>query len=200
MRVPVSDNGEDSLRSARDALIKRQGVGARYDAPDAPAQSLAWARLGTAYFARCLAALSDRELMAPSLKPDWSRSAIVAQTGYHARNLATVLETVRTARPLAMNSDLSIEPSSDQILSGTCLPARALRHLYQHSAVHLNVEWRDLSSEHWSTNVVLNSQTTVHLSGTPRSRALLIWANALALDSVGRSSDVPRELRAFLAL
>lgn len=51
--------------AAREALKARQGKGARYDAPNAPAEDLLLARRGTAHFARKLMELPDAELYAP---------------------------------------------------------------------------------------------------------------------------------------
>ena len=54
---------------ARAALKARQGKGARYDSPAAPAEALLLARLETAYFSHKINALSEAELDAPSLLP-----------------------------------------------------------------------------------------------------------------------------------
>jgi maleylpyruvate isomerase len=64
------DQGEEEARAL---LRERQGAGARYDSPIAPARDLLWARRGTAYFARKLNELSDSELDAPSRVAGWSR-------------------------------------------------------------------------------------------------------------------------------
>ena len=37
--------------------------------------------------------------------------------------------------------------------SSVPLPVVALRNLHAHAAVHLDVEWRDLGSDHWSDAV-----------------------------------------------
>src|SRR5277367_5455137 len=62
----TSVTGADPETLARTRLRERQGAGARYDAPTAPAADLLLARRGTAYFARQLNALSDIELDGPS--------------------------------------------------------------------------------------------------------------------------------------
>jgi hypothetical protein len=47
-------------------------------------------------------------------------------------------------------------------------PARALRNLCQHAAIHLNVEWRDPTDEQWAHQVRTAQGRTVPVSQTPR--------------------------------
>ncbi|MBP7002177.1 maleylpyruvate isomerase family mycothiol-dependent enzyme [Amaricoccus sp.] len=82
--------------AAREALRARQGAGARYAAAAAPARELAWARRGTAYFARKLRELTEAELTGPSLLPGWTRAHVIAHVGYNARALAQRVE-IRSA-------------------------------------------------------------------------------------------------------
>src|SRR5699024_8109108 len=135
----------DSLDGARAALRARQGAGARYDSPNAPATELAWARGGTAYFARKLGGLTDDALIGPSLLPGWNRAALVAHVGYNARALTRLCEWARTGTETPMYA--STEQRGAEIERGATLPPRALRHLFSHSEVHLSVEWRDLDDE-----------------------------------------------------
>jgi maleylpyruvate isomerase len=87
---------------ARAALRLRQGVGARYDAASAPAEDLLLARRGTAYFARRLAALDDGALDGSAARGGVSRRWVIAQLGYHARDMAQRVASGRGAmiRPL----------------------------------------------------------------------------------------------------
>ncbi len=167
---------------ARAALIARQGAGARYDAETAPAETLAMARAGTAYFARLLNDLPDAALDAPSGRAGWLRRAVVAETGYHARRLGLFIGAVRAG---AMPDPTLHVPARD-IASGTTLPHRGLRHLNEHAAVHLNVEWRDMADADWELNVA-----GIALRDTPHLRARLLWQNALDLNAGGRVRDVP---------
>ena len=140
----MSISAEDAARAA---LRQRQGPGARYDSPNAPAKELTWARRGTAYFARVLAQLPDSELDRPSLLPGWSRRHVIAHVGYNARALTRLLTWARTGVETPMYA--SPEQRAAEIESGATLPARALRSLFSHSEVHLNVAWRDLPDEAW---------------------------------------------------
>lgn len=176
-----------TLETAREDLNRRQGKGARYDAPIAPAQDLALARLGTAYFARSLSNLMDADLDQPSRRRGWSRRQIIAQTGYHARFLAQALEQVGTAP----TDTAQILPSKDHVALGATLPARALRHLVQHSAVHLNVTWRDLGADVWDAELKVADHSALFVRDTALLRARLVWGNALALGAGGRRCDVP---------
>lgn len=49
----------------------------------------------------------------------------------------------------------------ENIAFGATLPSHALRYLFQHSVVHLNVEWRDLSEAGWAASVLTESQTAI---------------------------------------
>ena len=81
-----------TLDQARAELRARQGRGARYDAPEAPAAALALARSGTAYFARKLNALSDADLYQPSQIPGQIRAHLICAVAYQARALARQAE------------------------------------------------------------------------------------------------------------
>lgn len=177
-----------TLDSAREALRLRQGLGARYDAPGAPAEALDWARRGTAYFARKLNELSDADLARPSRVPDWTRRSVVACTAYHARMLTRVTETARTG--LIREPYASPGQRDEEIEDGATLPSGALRHLAAHAAVHLNVEWRDLSSEAW--DAPLSFAGTPAARATPWLRARQVWLRALDLRNGADPRDFPR--------
>ncbi|NTZ64109.1 MULTISPECIES: maleylpyruvate isomerase N-terminal domain-containing protein [Hyphomicrobiales] len=175
--------------AAREALKARQGKGARYDAPNAPAEDLLLARRGTAHFARKLMELPDAELYAPSAVEGLTRAHVVARIGYDARHQALALEAFGKGEiytlPVLEEQQL---PSLD--LAAT-LPARALRHLFQHSEVHLNVCWRDLTEEQWDREVVLVDGTTVPTRALPGIRAAAVWQGALDLGNGMRDAELP---------
>jgi len=178
--------------SARDALRKRQGNGARYDAPDAPHDDLLLARRGTAYFARQLARLNDSDLAAPSLRAGWSRRHLITHAGYHARALARLIESVRTGvRQPVYTCD---EARLAEIELGATLPARALRSLVHHAAIHLDVEWRDLQSSQWSEPLSLLDGTQITVRDTPFIRAREVWQCAIDLSNGARAADIPPTL------
>ncbi|MDI6028765.1 hypothetical protein QBK99_21555 [Corticibacterium sp. UT-5YL-CI-8] len=80
-----------------------------------------------------------------------------------------------------------------------CLTGSVLRgnqhYLFQHSEVHLNVEWRDLSEAGWMASVRALNGELVPVARTPWLRAREIWLRALDLDVGGTSVDVPEEFR-----
>lgn len=179
-------------QAARDALRARQGIGARYDAPSAPADTLVLARRGTAYFSRKLNELRDDELDAPSLVAGWSRRHVVAQVCYHARALARLTEGANEGVDVPMYQ--SISDRDDEIALGATLPARALRTLFDHTEVHLNVIWRDLSDAKWSSTVSMQGGQLVPLPATVLSRAQEVWTRSVQLDNGGSMRDFPKEL------
>ena len=158
---------ETTLESAREQLRRRQGLGARYDAPGSPARDLDWSRRGTAYFARKLNELSDADLDGDSRVPGWSRRHVVAFTAYHARMLTRVTETARTG--IAVSLFATDSQRDEEIEDGATLPSSALRHLVAHADVHLNVEWRDLTTEQWDRRLPFKSPANAR--ETPWMRA-----------------------------
>lgn len=181
-----------SLEAARAALRSRQGSGARYDAGNAPARELDWARRGTAYFARLLNEIGDAEFDKPSVLPMVSRRHIIAHIGYHARLLSKIVGWVRSNRDghLPFNAEVDLEDVRQQ----ATLPARALRNLFVHSGVHLDVEWRDLSDAQWDTSAQDRNGQPIAIRETPCRRARAIWLHAMDLGAGGRFEDMPPDL------
>ncbi len=179
---------------ARAALRERQGAGARYDSPDAPAHRLAWARRGTAYFARVLANLADDELYGPSLLPGWTRAHVVAHVGYNARALTRLVQWARTGVETPMYG--SPAQRGREIERGSTLPAQALRNLFAHAAVHLDVEWRDVAQGQWDNQFVTAQGRTVPLRETAWMRTREVWVHAVDLAAGGSFVDVPTDVRA----
>lgn len=181
-----------SLDDARAELRARQGTGARYDSTGAPARELDWARRGTSYFARILNGLRDDEFDQPSLIPGLSRRYVIAYIGYQARLFG---ETIGWARSHPKDRlPFVIRLDDEEILDRMTLPVRALRYLFEHSAIHLDVEWRDCSDADWNACPSDHSGRIIELRKTPWLRAAAIWLHALDLNSGGRLKDVPAEL------
>ena len=181
-----------ALEQARAALRVRQGGGARYDDPAAPADTLGWARLGTAYFARLLNNLSDQELDAASRVAGWSRRHVVAQVGYQARALTRLTQWAATGKPEPMYASASARMT--EIENGATLPARALRGLFRHAAVHLDVEWRDLPARAWDARLVLPDDRLITARETGWIRAREIWVRSVDLGSDGSFLHMPPAL------
>ena len=178
-----------SDESARAALRARQGAGARYDASAAPAEALLTARRGTSYFARKLNELPDGALDGPSRCEGWSRRHLVAHMGYRARALARLVEAVRTGQGASKADTLEVE-----VAQGKTLQARALRSLFHHASIHLDVEWRDLTDADWDNCVSLGDGREVALSDTPLLWAREVWRGAVDLGNGGRAADLPKGL------
>ncbi|MEM6460714.1 MAG: maleylpyruvate isomerase N-terminal domain-containing protein [Pseudomonadota bacterium] len=181
----------DALEEARAALRLRQGGGARYDAANAPARELDWARRGTAYFARLLNGLDDRQLDRPSALEGVSRRFLVAHVGYHARALSKIVGWARQRPEKTMPDPMLVDAESVERQSTQ--PARALRFLFAHTQVHLNVEWRDLTDTQWDLAVVDVEGRSLAVRSTAWLRARAVWLHALELDAGGRLIDAPAD-------
>lgn len=156
------------------ALKARQGSGARYDAPEAPAEALLAMRRGTAYVARLIDALPDSALTGEV-------AATIARLGYHARACTRLL-----AGDAAWPDETT--RAREQAL-GRTLPPRALRALFTHAARHLDVDLRDLPGPAWAEPLP-DGTATVDL---PNRHARLLWQAALTLG--GRPRDLPEGFR-----
>ena len=94
---------------------------------------------------------------------------------------------------LGLEVETIVEPELflEDIELAATLPAHALRYLFRHSEVHLNVEWRDLPDEGWTRTVRSLDGRFVRIDATPLMRAREIWKAAATLDGSRRSSDIP---------
>ncbi|GAA1797205.1 mycothiol-dependent maleylpyruvate isomerase NagL [Leucobacter iarius] len=147
------------------------------------------ARRATAFFARKLAELSDAELDASTRLPGWTRRHVVAHVGYNARALCRLAFWARTGVPHPMYA--SPGARDREIARGATLQAHALRHLFDHSAVSLSVEWRDTPDAAWRVPVRTATGREVAFSETVWMRLRELWLHAIDLDNGARWDDVP---------
>ena len=150
-----------SLQAARKALIERQGSGARYDAPSAPAHDLLLARRLTAAFARHLNDLPDAELATPA------RAGVVAQIALDARHMSQFIAAIRSG----VETPRLLHPTREDVEQAMSLPPHALRHLFDHTRVHLNVEWRDMTDDDWARPGTDDTGEKFDMADLPRRRA-----------------------------
>jgi maleylpyruvate isomerase len=152
-------------------------------------QALLQARRGTAFFARKLNELSDADLDGDSLLPGWTRRHLTAHIGYNARAIARLVEWAATGVETPMYA--SPEARNHEIEFGATLSPIALRHLFDHSAVHLNVEWRDLPAEAWHHQVKTAQGRTVPAEETVWMRTREVWIHAVDLANGATFTDIP---------
>ncbi|QHK19065.1 maleylpyruvate isomerase family mycothiol-dependent enzyme [Pseudarthrobacter psychrotolerans] len=152
-------------------------------------EALLQARRGTAFFARKLNELTDDELDGPSLLPGWNRRHVTAHIGYNARAIARLLEWASTGVETPMYA--STEARDHEISFGATLSPIALRNLFDHSAVHLNVEWRDLPEQAWHHQVKTAQGREVPAGETVWMRTREVWTHAVDLDNGASFADIP---------
>lgn len=164
---------------------------ARHDQTTDPRlqEQLLQARRGTAFFARKLNELADTELDSGSLLPGWTRRHIVAHVGYNARAIARLIEWAATGVETPMYP--SPEARNHEIEFGATLSPIALRNLFDHSAVHLNVEWRDLPADAWHHKVKTAQGRIVPAEETVWMRTREVWMHAVDLNNGATFSDIP---------
>jgi len=152
-------------------------------------EDLASVRLGTAYFRRALLKLRDEDFAAPSLLPAWRRSQLVAHVGYNARAIARLVTWAATGKETPMYP--SADARAQEIERGATLRPDALRSLCKHEAIDLDVRWRDLPDQSWTTTVVTAQGREVPASETLWMRSREVWLHAVDLDVGGRVEDIP---------
>lgn len=164
---------------------------ARHDQATDPAvlEALATARLGTAYFRRALARLSDDDFDEPSLLPRWSRRHLVAHVGYNARAVARLVTWAATGVETPMYS--SPQARQEEIELGATQRPDALRSLCEHAAIDLDVRWRDLPDERWDEKVVTAQGRIVPVSETLWMRTREVWLHAVDLGVGERIAEIP---------
>ncbi|NWL10431.1 maleylpyruvate isomerase [Paenarthrobacter nitroguajacolicus] len=164
---------------------------ARHDLATDPRlqEDLLQARRGTAFFARKLNELTDAELDGGTLLPGWTRRHVVAHVGYNARAIARLVEWAATGVETPMYP--SPEARNQEIDFGATLSPIALRNLFDHSAVHLSVEWRDLPDASWSNEVRTAQGRTVPATETVWMRTREVWVHAVDLDNGASFNDIP---------
>jgi maleylpyruvate isomerase len=166
----------------------------RHDLTTDPAlqAQLLQARRGTAFFARKFAELTDPELDGASLLPGWTRRHIVAHIGYNARAIARLVEWAHTGVERPMYE--SAAARDEEIDHGATLGPTALRDLADHSAVHLDVEWRDLPDDAWHHTVRTMQGREVPVSETVWMRTREVWIHAVDLANGAVFQDIPAEV------
>ena len=152
-------------------------------------EELLQARRGTAFFARKLNELSDDELDGDSLLPGWNRRHVTAHIGYNARAIARLIEWAGTGIETPMYASTDVR--DHEISFGATLSPIALRNLFDHSAVHLNVEWRDLPEEAWQHTVRTIQGREVPASESVWMRTREVWTHAVDMDNGASFADIP---------
>jgi len=155
-------------------------------------EELATVRLGEAFYRRALDRVTDAGLDGPSLLPGWQRRHLVAHVGYNARAVARLVTWAATGVETPMYS--SPQARAEEIDLGATLNPEALRTLSEHAAIDLDVRWRDLPAERWTSRVVTAQGRDVPVSETVWMRTREVWLHAVDLDSGARIDDVPREV------
>lgn len=151
-----------------------------------PADLLSAGR-GTAYYSRVLQGIPDGALAHEADTPGWSRAQVVAWTALEARAFANAVEGLDTGLLLG-----GLSSAAELVDYTSTLGPTALRNLHHHTVVHLNVTWRDLAADRWSSPVDVFGRFFTPAEFVSH-REQQVWAGALALNGRGRLADLPRQ-------
>ena len=171
-----------SMEKARQALVERQGAGARHDAPNAPADQLLQMRRRTSAFARALNDTPDDGLLLRDQYPSSSRAFQVAKIALEARQMSLFCAALRVGA-----TPPPLDPRRDDLSNALTLPPYALRHLFVHTSVHLNVEFRDLGVPDWELMVELDTGAYIPVRSLPGRRDQSL---AAALAAINRAQPI----------
>lgn len=147
-------------------------------------------RRGQAYFSRKVNELSDEDFDAPSLLPGWNRRALIAHVGFNARAVRRLVAWAETGEETPMYD--STTQRDDEIDFGSTLNIQAIRNLQDHSAIDLDVAWRDLPNDRWSFEVKTAQGRLVPVSETIWMRMREVWIHAVDIDNGADVADFPR--------
>jgi maleylpyruvate isomerase len=121
---------------------------------------------------------------------------VTAHIGYNARAIARLIEWAGTGVETPVYS--STEVRDHEIEFGATLSPIALRNLFDHSAVHLNVEWRDLPEDAWHHKVRTIQGRLVPAEETVWMRTREVWVHAVDLDNGASFRDIPAPVLQWL--
>ena len=156
------------------------------------AAGLLLARRGQAFFSRKLNELADEQFDGPSLLPGWTRAHVAAHVGLNARAITHLTEWAATGVETPMYSTPT--EREDDIEFAATLPIQAIRNLSAHAAVHLNVEWRDLTEDAWTREIRTAQGRVMPVSETVWMRTREVWVHAVDLNNGGSVTQFPPEL------
>jgi maleylpyruvate isomerase len=109
--------------------------------------------------------------------------------GYNARAIARLIDWAATGVETPMYS--SPEAGNHEIEFGATPSPIALRNLFDHSATHLNVEWRDLPADAWHYKVKTAQGRVVPAEETVWMRTREVWLHAVDLDNGAFFAEIP---------
>jgi maleylpyruvate isomerase len=162
----------------------------------APAETLDWWERGERLLGTALGRLTDEDLPAPSLLPDWSRAALVAHLAGNADALLNLLSWARTGQETPMYPSQEARDARIQELSG--LPPGQLRTAVIAATRRLADGLREMPPEAWTAQVRTMSGRTVPATEVPWMRCREVWVHAVDLDAGIGFADVPDDVLAAL--
>lgn len=151
---------------------------------------------GTDHFAGQLAALTDRDLGAPSLLDGWTRGHLVAHLAFNAIALCRLLDWAATGVESPMYT--SAAARNTEIEDGARLPVWEQRELFAHHTAQLAQKWEQLPEAAWTAMVRTAQGRSVPASETLWMRTREVWIHAVDLAGGATFSAVPKVVQSTL--
>jgi maleylpyruvate isomerase len=162
----------------------------------APTELIDWWQRGEQHLGTALGRLTDEELAAPSLLPDWSRAHVLAHLAGNADALVNLLTWARTGTETPMYP--SPEARDAEIEERGALPPGQLRAAVLAATQRLADAVRATPAEAWSAEVRTFSGRTVPAAEVPWMRCREVWVHAIDLDAGIGFGDIPDDVLAAL--
>jgi maleylpyruvate isomerase len=162
----------------------------------APAELLDWWRRGEEHLGTALGRLTDEELDAPSLLPDWTRQRLLAHVARNADALVNLLTWARTGVETPMYA--SPEARDRQIAETSARPAGQVRAEVLAATGRLAAAVQGMPAEAWSAQVRTAQGRAVPAAEVPWMRAREVWVHAVDLAAGVDFADVPDDVLAAL--
>lgn len=155
-------------------------------------EDLHLARRATANFLRVLHQMRAEDYPAATILPGVCRAEVISLLGHQAREFAELCARLRGGE----DADPQLRTVPTEIIRyGATLPPQALHNLFQHSAVHLDVEWRDLPEHLWSAQVYTEHRSETTPAQLLWDRAVDLWWVTVLLDLGESESFIPEQLQ-----
>lgn len=154
--------------------------------------TVGWLRDGSAYFLSQLDALSDADLAAPSLLPDWTRAHVVAHVARNADAIGRLLSWARTGVEQKMYP--SREARAAEIEASAAEPPAALREDVRAATAQVLLAVDEMPPDRWTAEVRTARGGSAPAARLPWLRTREVWIHAVDLDGSASFAEFPGDM------
>jgi maleylpyruvate isomerase len=160
------------------------------------ALTMGWLREGTALFLGEVDGLSDADLVAPSLLPDWTRAHVIGHVARNADAIGRLLSWARTGVEQRMYP--SREARAAEIEATAAVPPDVLRADVRATSAEVLRAVEEMPPERWGEQVRTARGGAAPAARLPWLRVREVWIHAVDLDGGARFAQLPPPVCALL--